>query len=45
MASLSQWGKPPKVDPVIVDPSVDMHTSPVEQVKKMIPTSPTPPNC
>jgi hypothetical protein len=37
MALLSQWGKPPKVDAVIIDPSVDMHTPPVEQVKKMTP--------
>jgi hypothetical protein len=37
MARLSQWGKPPKVDVVNIDPSVDMHTSPVEQVKKMTP--------
>jgi hypothetical protein len=37
MSSLSQWGKPAQADTVKIDPSVDMHTPPVEQVKKMTP--------
>src|SRR6516164_532166 len=35
MTLLSQWGKPPQVITVKIDPSVDMKTPPVEQVKNM----------
>jgi hypothetical protein len=34
---LSQWGKEPQTITVEIDPSVDMQTPPVEQVKKMTP--------
>jgi hypothetical protein len=34
---LSQWGMRPRAITVRIDPSVDMHTPPVEQVKKMTP--------
>ena len=37
MALLSRWGKEPEVVTVNIDPSVDMRTPPVEQVKKMTP--------
>jgi hypothetical protein len=37
MTLLSQWGKEPQAVTITVDPSVDMHTPPVEQVKKMAP--------
>jgi hypothetical protein len=39
MTLLSQWGKEPRAITVKIDPSVDMHTPPVEQVKKMSPDS------
>jgi hypothetical protein len=34
---LSRWNKPPQDIAVAIDPSVDMHTPPVEQVKTMTP--------
>lgn len=34
---LSQWGKPPQAITVRIDPAVDMHTPPVEQVRRMTP--------
>ena len=37
MTPLSQWNKEPQAITVHIDPSVDMHTPPVEQVKKMTP--------
>ena len=37
MTLLSQWGKEPQAVTVKIDPSVDMHTPPVEQVKRMTP--------
>ena len=37
MALLSQWGRQPQAITVKMDPSVDMKTPPVEQVKKMTP--------
>jgi hypothetical protein len=37
LAPLSQWGKPPQAITVRIDPSVDMHTPPVEQIRKMTP--------
>ena len=37
MTLLSQWGKEPRAVTVKIDPSVDMQTPPVEQVKKMTP--------
>ena len=37
MTLLSQWNKPPQAVAVKIDPSVDMHTPPVEQVRKMTP--------
>ena len=37
MTPVSQWGKEPQAIAVKVDPSVDMQTPPVEQVKKMAP--------
>jgi hypothetical protein len=37
MTPLSQWGKEPRPITVKIDPTVDMHTPPVEQVKKMAP--------
>jgi hypothetical protein len=37
MTLLSQWDKPPHPVTVKIDPSVDMHTPPAEQVKKMTP--------
>jgi hypothetical protein len=37
MTLLSQWGKEPQAITVKIDPSVDMQTPPVEQVKKMTP--------
>jgi hypothetical protein len=37
MTLLSQWGKQPQPITVKIDPSVDMQTPPVEQVKKMTP--------
>ena len=37
MALLSQWGKEPQPITVKIDPSVDMKTSPVKQVKDMTP--------
>jgi hypothetical protein len=37
MTLLSQWGKEPQAVTVKIDPSVDMRTPPVEQVKKMTP--------
>lgn len=37
MTLLSQWGKEPQPATVVIDPAVDMHTPPVEQVKKMTP--------
>jgi hypothetical protein len=37
MTLLSQWGREPQVVTVTIDPSVDMQTPPVEQVKKMTP--------
>src|SRR5262249_48200525 len=37
MTLLSQWGKEPQAVTVKIDPSVDMHTPRVEQVKKMTP--------
>jgi hypothetical protein len=37
MTLLSQWGQEPQSIAVKIDPSVDMHTPPVEQVKKMTP--------
>jgi hypothetical protein len=37
MSVLSQWGKPPLSVTVNIDPSVDMHTPPAEQVKAMTP--------
>src|SRR5262245_23264828 len=37
MTLLSQWGKEPQPITVKIDPSVDMQTPPVEQVKKMTP--------
>ena len=37
MTMLSQWGKEPQAVKVTIDPSVDMQTPPVEQVKKMTP--------
>jgi hypothetical protein len=37
MTLLSQWGKEPQAVSVKIDPSVDMRTPPVEQVKKMTP--------
>jgi hypothetical protein len=37
MTLLSQWGKEPQAITVKIDPSVDMRTPPVEQVKKMTP--------
>jgi len=47
MTLLSQWGKEPQAITVKIDPSVDMQTPPVEQVKKMTPapTLPTSPIC
>jgi len=37
MTRLSHWGKEPLAITVEIDPSVDMRTPPVEQVKRMIP--------
>jgi hypothetical protein len=37
MTLLSQWGKPPQAITFKIDPSVDVKTPPVEQVKKMTP--------
>jgi hypothetical protein len=37
MTVLSQWDKPPQPVTVTIYPSVDMHTPPVEQVRKMTP--------
>jgi hypothetical protein len=37
MALLSHWNKEPQAITVTVDPSVDMHTPPVEQVETMTP--------
>jgi hypothetical protein len=37
MTLLSQWGKEPQAVTVKIDPSVDMQTPPVEQVKRMTP--------
>jgi len=37
MTLLSQWGKEPQAVAVKIDPSVDMRTPPVEQVRKMTP--------
>src|SRR6516162_6437203 len=37
LTMLSQWGKEPQAITVKIDPSVDMQTPPVEQVKKMTP--------
>jgi hypothetical protein len=37
MTLLSQWGKEPQAVSAKIDPSVDMRTPPVEQVKKMTP--------
>ena len=39
MTLLSQWGKEPQAITVKIDPSVDMQTPPVEQVKKMTPAA------
>ena len=37
MTLLSHWGKEPQAITVRIDPSVDMQTPPVEQVKRMTP--------
>jgi hypothetical protein len=37
MTPLSQWGKEPQAIRVKIDPSVDMRTPPVEQIKRMTP--------
>jgi hypothetical protein len=37
MTLLSQWGKEPRPITAKIDPSVDMHTPPVEQVRMMTP--------
>jgi hypothetical protein len=37
IALLSQWGKEPEAIRIKIDPSVDMKTPPVEQVKEMTP--------
>lgn len=37
MTLLSRWGKEPQAVTVNIDPSVDMRTPPVEQIKKMTP--------
>ena len=37
MTLLSHWGREPQVVTVTIDPSVDMQTPPVEQVRKMTP--------
>src|SRR5262249_4491901 len=39
IALLSQWGKKPRAIKNKIDPSVDMKTPPVEQVKKMPPNA------
>jgi hypothetical protein len=44
---LSRWGQPPAPVDVVIDPTIDMSTQPVEQVNQMPPgvSSPTPLSC